>query len=91
MVFIKDLVVAGLQGRGGGGEEEVDEEEGGAKVEGAGSGFVWDSAGHIVSAFRLAFLFGLTRDFRGGISVLGVTVSCLSVIELDVGSHVPVL
>jgi len=39
----------------------------------------------------LAFLFGLTRDFRGGISALGVTVSCRSVIELDVGSHVSVL
>nr|CAB3466533.1 unnamed protein product [Digitaria exilis] len=50
VVFIKDLVVAGPQGRGGAGEEEAeyDEEEAGAKVEGTGSGFVWDSAGHIV-------------------------------------------
>ncbi|RLN00506.1 hypothetical protein C2845_PM06G34210 [Panicum miliaceum] len=47
VVFIKDLVVAEPQGRGGGRDEEVDEEEGGAKVEGTGSGFVWDSAGHI--------------------------------------------
>ncbi|CAN6329914.1 unnamed protein product [Urochloa humidicola] len=48
VVFIKDLVVAGPQGKGGVGEEDVDDEEGGAKVEGTGSGFVWDSAGHIV-------------------------------------------
>ncbi|GJM95129.1 hypothetical protein PR202_ga11834 [Eleusine coracana subsp. coracana] len=54
VVFIKDLVVAGLQGQGGGGE--VDEEVDVAKVEGTGSGFVWDSAGHIVSVFLLVFL-----------------------------------
>jgi len=53
VVFIKDLVIAGAQGRGGGGEEEVDEEEGGAKVEGTGSGFVWDSAGHIVTNYHV--------------------------------------
>ncbi|GJN35525.1 hypothetical protein PR202_gb24310 [Eleusine coracana subsp. coracana] len=46
VVFIKDLVVAGKQVQGGGGE--VDEDVDGAKVEGTGSGFVWDSAGHIV-------------------------------------------
>lgn len=54
VVFIKDLVLAGPQGRGGGGEDG--DEEGGAMVEGTGSGFVWDSAGHIVSVFLLFFL-----------------------------------
>ncbi|CAL4897703.1 unnamed protein product [Urochloa decumbens] len=53
VVFIKDLVVAGPQGKGGGGEEDGDEEEGGAKVEGTGSGFVWDSAGHIVTNYHV--------------------------------------
>ncbi|CAN6361888.1 unnamed protein product [Urochloa humidicola] len=53
VVFIKDLVVAGPQGKGGGGEEDIDEEEGGAKVEGTGSGFVWDSAGHIVTNYHV--------------------------------------
>ncbi|KAF8655684.1 hypothetical protein HU200_061005 [Digitaria exilis] len=55
VVFIKDLVVAGQQGRGGAGEEEAeyDEEEAGAKVEGTGSGFVWDSAGHIVTNYHV--------------------------------------
>ncbi|PAN21918.1 hypothetical protein PAHAL_3G499800 [Panicum hallii] len=53
VVFIKDLVVAEPQGRGGGRDEEVDEEEGGAKVEGTGSGFVWDSAGHIVTNYHV--------------------------------------
>ncbi|XP_066355552.1 protease Do-like 5, chloroplastic [Miscanthus floridulus] len=54
VVFIKDLVVAGPQGRRGGGEDEDDEEEGGAaKVEGTGSGFVWDSAGHIVTNYHV--------------------------------------
>jgi hypothetical protein len=56
VVFIKDLVVSGQQSRGSDGEGDV--EEGGAKVEGTGSGFVWDSAGHIVSVFLLAFLSG---------------------------------
>ncbi|XP_062202930.1 protease Do-like 5, chloroplastic isoform X1 [Phragmites australis] len=50
VVFIKDLVIAGPQRRGGG---EEDEEEGGAKVEGTGSGFVWDSAGHIVTNYHV--------------------------------------
>jgi hypothetical protein len=50
-VFIKDLVVSGQQSRGS--DAEGDVEEGGAKVEGTGSGFVWDSAGHIVSVFLL--------------------------------------
>ncbi|CAD6269337.1 unnamed protein product [Miscanthus lutarioriparius] len=49
VVFIKDLVVAGPQGRRGGGEEEDDA----AKVEGTGSGFVWDSAGHIVTNYHV--------------------------------------
>ncbi|CAN6335083.1 unnamed protein product [Urochloa humidicola] len=53
VVFIKDLVVAGPQGKGGGVEEDVDDEEGGAKVEGTGSGFVWDSAGHIVTNYHV--------------------------------------
>ncbi|CAN6329913.1 unnamed protein product [Urochloa humidicola] len=53
VVFIKDLVVAGPQGKGGVGEEDVDDEEGGAKVEGTGSGFVWDSAGHIVTNYHV--------------------------------------
>ncbi|RCV19514.1 hypothetical protein SETIT_3G391500v2 [Setaria italica] len=54
VVFIKDLVVAGAQGKGGGGEGgDEDEEEGGAKVEGTGSGFVWDSAGHIVTNYHV--------------------------------------
>ncbi|KAL6847125.1 hypothetical protein ACP4OV_022978 [Aristida adscensionis] len=49
VVFIKDLLVAGPQGRGGGREgAQGGEEEDGAKVEGTGSGFVWDSAGHIL-------------------------------------------
>jgi hypothetical protein len=51
VVFIKDLVVAGPQGRRVGEDEDGDEEGGGAKVEGTGSGFVWDSTGHIVSVF----------------------------------------
>ncbi|TVU49021.1 hypothetical protein EJB05_00312, partial [Eragrostis curvula] len=51
VVFIKDLVVAEPQRRGIGGED--DEEEGGAKVEGTGSGFVWDSAGHIVTNYHV--------------------------------------
>ncbi|CAL4890915.1 unnamed protein product [Urochloa decumbens] len=53
VVFIKDLVVAGPQGKGGGGTEVVEDEEGGAKVEGTGSGFVWDSAGHIVTNYHV--------------------------------------
>ncbi|WVZ91303.1 hypothetical protein U9M48_037492 [Paspalum notatum var. saurae] len=57
VVFIKDIVVAVQQGRGGGGEEvevgEDDEEGAGAKVEGTGSGFVWDSAGHIVTNYHV--------------------------------------
>jgi hypothetical protein len=73
VVFIKDLVVAGPQGRGGGGEEDDDEGEGGgAKVEGTGSGFVWDSAGHIVSVFLFPVLFELTRKSRGGIATVWV-------------------
>ncbi|KAL6622661.1 hypothetical protein ACP70R_032540 [Stipagrostis hirtigluma subsp. patula] len=51
VVFIKDLVVSGPQGRGGAGVG--DDEEGGAKVEGTGSGFVWDSAGHIVTNYHV--------------------------------------
>ncbi|KAK3137034.1 hypothetical protein QOZ80_5BG0446780 [Eleusine coracana subsp. coracana] len=51
VVFIKDLVVAGKQVQGGGGE--VDEDVDGAKVEGTGSGFVWDSAGHIVTNYHV--------------------------------------
>jgi hypothetical protein len=57
VVFIKDLVISGPQVRGASGEEEVDEDEGGAKVEGTGSGFVWDSAGHIVSALPSGWPF----------------------------------
>ena len=68
VVFIKDLVVAGPQGRRGGGEEEDDA----AKVEGTGSGFVWDSAGHIVSVFLFSVLSELTRKSRGGIRALPI-------------------
>lgn len=66
VVFIKDLVVAGPQGRGSAGEEEgeYDEEEAGAKVEGTGSGFVWDSAGHIVSAFPVGLSVRINQGFQ---------------------------
>jgi hypothetical protein len=80
VVFIKDLIVAGpQQGRGGGGAEGEkenydEEEEEGAKVEGTGSGFVWDSAGHIVSAFNFHpcwhFCSNSTEISRVGISAL---------------------
>ncbi|ONM62887.1 Protease Do-like 5 chloroplastic [Zea mays] len=53
VVFIKDLVVAGPQGRRVGEDEDGDEEGGGAKVEGTGSGFVWDSTGHIVTNYHV--------------------------------------
>ncbi|CAN6339000.1 unnamed protein product [Urochloa humidicola] len=53
VVFIKDLVVAGPQGKGGAVTEDGEDEEGGAKVEGTGSGFVWDSAGHIVTNYHV--------------------------------------
>lgn len=53
VVFIKDLVVGRTPGRGGGQAVEAEDgEEGGATVEGTGSGFVWDTAGHIVSKHR---------------------------------------
>ena len=65
MVFIKDLLVAPpprTRGRDGGGAQPVEDEEGGATVEGTGSGFVWDSLGHIVST--LIFLGSVLSSFR---------------------------
>uniref|UniRef100_M8CFJ7 Protease Do-like 5, chloroplastic n=1 Tax=Aegilops tauschii TaxID=37682 RepID=M8CFJ7_AEGTA len=56
VVFIKDLLVAPpprTRGRDGGGAQPVDDEEGGATVEGTGSGFVWDSLGHIVTNYHV--------------------------------------
>lgn len=66
MVFIKDLlVVPRTRGRNGGGAQPVEDEEGGATVEGTGSGFVWDSLGHIVSTFNFILLFGsVLSSFR---------------------------
>jgi hypothetical protein len=86
VVFIKDLVVAGPQGRGGGRVEEYDEEEEGsaAKVEGTGSGFVWDSAGHIVSVFLFPVLSELTRKSRGGISAVWTILLRWLLIQVDV-------
>lgn len=69
MVFIKDLVVARTQS---GGRAEVDEEEGGAKVEGTGSGFVWDSAGHIVSTSISIFGSNLSRVSEEGFVHFGL-------------------
>jgi hypothetical protein len=64
VVFIKDLLVAPRpRGRNGGGEQALDGEEGGATVEGTGSGFVWDSSGHIVSTFIQFFLFEFITGF----------------------------
>ncbi|XP_052138067.1 protease Do-like 5, chloroplastic isoform X2 [Oryza glaberrima] len=49
VVFIKDLVVGRTPGRGGGQAVEAEDgEEGAATVEGTGSGFIWDTSGHIV-------------------------------------------
>jgi hypothetical protein len=69
VVFIKDLVIAARpRGRGDGGPQQtVEDDERGATVEGTGSGFVWDSSGHIVSQLNfvsplLKFLTGV----RGG-------------------------
>ncbi|EMS52119.1 Protease Do-like 5, chloroplastic [Triticum urartu] len=56
VVFIKDLLVAPpprRRGRDGGGAQPVEDEEGGATVEGTGSGFVWDSLGHIFYEFQI--------------------------------------
>ncbi|KAF7056672.1 hypothetical protein CFC21_064055 [Triticum aestivum] len=56
VVFIKDLLVAPpprRRGRDGGGAQPVEDEEGGATVEGTGSGFVWDSLGHIVTNYHV--------------------------------------
>uniref|UniRef100_A0A1D1XTX3 Protease Do-like 5, chloroplastic n=1 Tax=Anthurium amnicola TaxID=1678845 RepID=A0A1D1XTX3_9ARAE len=67
VVFIKDiLLVSDPKKRGplpgsasvaGGGEEDVDwissDDDGIAKVEGTGSGFVWDKAGHIVTNYHV--------------------------------------
>jgi len=93
VVFIKDLVVAGPQGRGGGGVEEYDEEEegGAAKVEGTGSGFVWDSAGHIVSVFLFPVLLELTRKSRGGITAVWVSLLRCLLIQVDVYFYIPML
>uniref|UniRef100_A0A0E0FEB4 Protease Do-like 5, chloroplastic n=1 Tax=Oryza meridionalis TaxID=40149 RepID=A0A0E0FEB4_9ORYZ len=81
VVFIKDLVVGRTPGRGGGqAVEAVDGEEGGATVEGTGSGFVWDTAGHIV----------LLEDSSGNsYSKEGSLVGCdpsydLAVLKVDV-------
>jgi hypothetical protein len=68
VVFIKDLVIAARpRGRGDGGAQQTVEDDGrGATVEGTGSGFVWDSSGHIVSLLNfvsplLKFLTGFTE------------------------------
>nr|XP_051205907.1 protease Do-like 5, chloroplastic isoform X2 [Lolium perenne] len=57
VVFIKDLVIAARprgRGRGdGGAQQTVEDEERGATVEGTGSGFVWDSSGHIVTNYHV--------------------------------------
>ncbi|KAM0840119.1 hypothetical protein ACQ4PT_059871 [Festuca glaucescens] len=54
VVFIKDIVVSSRpRGRNGGGSLLVEDEEGGATVEGTGSGFVWDSSGHIVTNYHV--------------------------------------
>ncbi|KQJ85758.1 hypothetical protein BRADI_4g01490v3 [Brachypodium distachyon] len=47
------LVVAQPRGRDGRGAQPVYDEEGGATVEGTGSGFVWDSSGHIVTNYHV--------------------------------------
>ena len=58
MVFIKDFLVAPPpRGRAGGGAWTLDDEEEGGTVEGTGSGFVWDSSGHIVSEHLNFVLF----------------------------------
>jgi hypothetical protein len=66
VVFIKDLLVAERpRGRNGGGAQAVDDEEAGATVEGTGSGFVWDSSGHIVSTLvQFIFSFEFITGFR---------------------------
>uniref|UniRef100_J3NF20 Protease Do-like 5, chloroplastic n=2 Tax=Oryza brachyantha TaxID=4533 RepID=J3NF20_ORYBR len=53
VVFIKDLVVGRSPGGGGRQVEAEDDEEAGATVEGTGSGFVWDAAGHIVTNYHV--------------------------------------
>ncbi|KAG8049284.1 hypothetical protein GUJ93_ZPchr0009g1611 [Zizania palustris] len=53
VVFIKDLVVGRPSGREGGKSKAEYDEEGGATVEGTGSGFVWDNAGHIVTNYHV--------------------------------------
>ncbi|KAK1626735.1 hypothetical protein QYE76_001050 [Lolium multiflorum] len=55
VVFIKDLVIAARpRGRGdGGAQQTVEDDERGATVEGTGSGFVWDSSGHIVTNYHV--------------------------------------
>uniref|UniRef100_A0ACD6A080 Uncharacterized protein n=1 Tax=Avena sativa TaxID=4498 RepID=A0ACD6A080_AVESA len=54
VVFIKDLVVSARpRGRDAGGAQPVEEEERDATVEGTGSGFVWDSSGHIVTNYHV--------------------------------------
>ena len=58
MVFIKDFLVAPPpRGRAGGGAWTLDDEEEGGTVEGTGSGFVWDSSGHIVSDLTFSVPF----------------------------------
>uniref|UniRef100_A0A0D9Y1H4 Protease Do-like 5, chloroplastic n=1 Tax=Leersia perrieri TaxID=77586 RepID=A0A0D9Y1H4_9ORYZ len=56
VVFIKDLVVGRNSARESGklqAEGGDDGEEEGATVEGTGSGFVWDTAGHIVTNYHV--------------------------------------
>uniref|UniRef100_A0ACD5XGF5 Uncharacterized protein n=1 Tax=Avena sativa TaxID=4498 RepID=A0ACD5XGF5_AVESA len=54
VVFIKDLVVSARpRGRDAGGAQSVEDEERDATVEGTGSGFVWDSSGHIVTNYHV--------------------------------------
>ncbi|XP_052138066.1 protease Do-like 5, chloroplastic isoform X1 [Oryza glaberrima] len=54
VVFIKDLVVGRTPGRGGGQAVEAEDgEEGAATVEGTGSGFIWDTSGHIVTNYHV--------------------------------------
>ncbi|KAM0833668.1 hypothetical protein ACQ4PT_064121 [Festuca glaucescens] len=54
VVFIKDLVIAARpRGRRDGGAQTAEDDERGATVEGTGSGFVWDSSGHIVTNYHV--------------------------------------
>lgn len=60
MVYIKDFVLQARAGKNkdsrltnGSVKWEEDEDLGDAKVEGTGSGFVWDKDGHIVTNYHV--------------------------------------